>query len=229
MARKSKLKRFADLYTFDNVYQNHSATEAIIFDKNQQQVDLSGQWGAQHFKNNHPIVLELACGKGDYVRQLAKAYPQQNFIGVDLKGNRIWVGAKACLEDGLNNAAFLRTRIEQLGGIFAPNEVDEIWITFPDPYLREGKSNKRLTSPRFLPQYKKLLKSGGIVHLKTDDDTLYAYTLETLKEQNATILYHSDNIYASALAYPELDFKTHYEGQHLANGLTIKYIRFQLP
>lgn len=228
MGKKNKLQKFAELFTFPNVYQNMSATEVRLMDTNGEGTNLQGKWCKEHFKNENPLVLELACGKGDYVRELARAYPDRNFIGMDLKGNRIWRGASDALEEGLNNAAFLRSRIELLDGFFAEGEVNEIWITFPDPYLRPSKAGKRLTAPRFLDLYRKVLKKGGIVHLKTDDPTLYEFTLETLNELKLPIAYQNDNIYASDLAYPELRYKTFYEHQHLANGRTIKYVRFGL-
>ncbi len=229
MSRRNKLQKFAEVLSFPNVYENFDASNPSLAGENGVQVDLKGKWQEVHFKNDQPITLELACGKGDYAIGLAQRFPDRNFIGVDIKGARIWRGAKTALEAGLQNVAFLRTRIEQLSLFFDENEVDEIWITFPDPFLRKGKENRRLTSPNFLSQYPKLLKSGGLVHLKTDDPTLYEYTLEVLAEQkNYTLLYHDDDIYAKPLPMPELEIKTFYEKQHLAAGKTIKYIRFQL-
>ena len=213
------------MFSLPNVYQNQMATEAKILDHHGELVDMRGQW-AKHFGNDKPIVLELACGKGDYALALAKDFPDKNFVAIDLKGNRLWVGATTAIREELENVAFLRTRIEVLEQIFAEGEVSEIWITFPDPFLRESKSMKRLTSERFLPKYKQLLKPGGYVHLKTDDDTLYMYTLEVLEERGTVPLYQNDNIYASPLAFPELAHKTYYERGHLERGLTIKYVRF---
>ncbi len=229
MSRRNKLQKFAEVLSFPNVYENFDASNPALAGENGVPVDLKGKWKEVHFKNNHPLTLELACGKGDYAIGLAQRFPERNFIGVDIKGARIWRGAKTALEAGLHNVAFLRTRIEQLSLFFDGNEVDEIWITFPDPFLRKGKENRRLTSANFLNQYPKLLKKGGLVHLKTDDPTLYEYTLEVLAEQkNYTLLYHDDDIYAKPLPMPELEIKTFYEKQHLAAGKTIKYIRFRL-
>ncbi len=229
MSRRNKLQKFAEVLSFPNVYENFDASNPALAGENGVPVDLKGKWKEAHFKNNQPLTLELACGKGDYAIGLAQRFPERNFIGVDIKGARIWRGAKTALEAGLHNVAFLRTRIEQLSLFFDGNEVDEIWITFPDPFLRKGKENRRLTSANFLNQYPKLLKKGGLVHLKTDDPTLYEYTLEVLAEQkNYTLLYHDDDIYAKPLPMPELEIKTFYEKQHLAAGKTIKYIRFRL-
>ena len=190
-------------------------------------IDLRGKWAEQHFGNAQPLTLELACGRGEYTLGLAKRYPERNFIGVDIKGARIWKGAHLALNEGLTNVAFLRTRIEQIALFFAPQEVAEIWITFPDPFLRESKANRRLTSPFFIAQYRRILAPNGIVHLKTDEPNLYAFTLETLAADAATaLLYSDDDIYALPLPFPELELKTYYEQMHLAEGKTIKYVRF---
>ncbi len=229
MSKRNKLLKFAEILSFPNVYENFDSANPSLAGKDGAEVELKGKWAAQHFKNNSPITLELACGKGEYTLGLAGAFPDRNFIGVDIKGARIWRGAKTALEQGIANAAFLRTRIEQITLFFGPGEVDEIWITFPDPFLKKGKANRRLTSQNFLQQYKKILKKGGLVHLKTDDPTLYGFTLETLADQaDYQLLYHDDDIYAKPLPMPELEFKTFYEKQHLAVGRTIKYVRFQL-
>lgn len=228
MSRKNKLQRFAELGTLPNVYQNPSMEQPHLLDQQGETVTLQGQWSEKHFGNDAPLVLELACGKGDYTLALARERPDRNFIGIDLKGNRVWKGATSALSEGLPNVAFLRSQIEFLALFFGPGEVSEIWITFPDPYSRPGKSRKRLTSARFLNLYRKVLRPGGIVHLKTDDDGLFAFTLETLAEEKAQILYQNDNIYASPLEFPELEHKTYYERGHLAIGKTIKYVRFLL-
>ena len=229
MSRKNKLQRFADLLTFPNVYENFSLKDPKLLGADGEELEMKGKWNAVHFKNDHPITLELACGGGEYTVALAEMYPQRNFIGVDIKGARIWKGAKRALEGKLDNAAFLRTRIELINNFFEPGEVNEVWITFPDPFLRESKSNRRLTSPYFLNEYRKFLPKGSIIHLKTDSPELYAFTLETVEEYpHTTLLYHDDNIYTKALPLPELDIKTYYEGKHLENGLTIKYVRIQL-
>ena len=229
MSRKNKLQKFADLLQFPNVYENYDAKDPKLVGINGIPVDLKGQWNAQHFKKDQHLVLELACGRGEYSLALAKAYPQHHFIGVDIKGARIWKGASIALEEGLENVAFLRTRIEQIELFFAAEEVDEIWITFPDPFLRKSKANRRLTSAPFLERYRKILKKGGIVHLKTDEPNLYEFTLETLEADPRTkVLYQSDDIYSSELPFEELAVKTYYEKMHLEDGKTIKYIRFTI-
>ncbi len=226
---KNKLKKFGDLLTFPNVYENYDPKfPKLLLDKDTE-VDMKGQWLSSHFNNQYPLVLELACGRGEYTVALAEAYPNKNFIGVDVKGARIWKGATYALENQLNNAAFLRTRIEQITLFFAENEVDEIWITFPDPFLRESKENRRLTSAKFLDRYQKIIKPGAIIHLKTDDPTLYEFTLNTLQQyKGATLLYTKDDIYQDALDFPELAYKTYYEKSHLAIGRKIKYVKFKI-
>lgn len=229
MSRRNKLQKFAEVLSFPNVYENYDATNPGLTGVNGTPVDLKGKWKSDHFKNNHPITLELGCGKGDYAVGLAQRYPERNFIGVDIKGARIWRGAKTALETGLQNVAFLRTRIEQAALFFEKDEIDEIWITFPDPFLQKGKENRRLTSQNFLDRYLQFLKKGGLVHLKTDDSTLYIYTLEVLSKQNSYILIcHDDDIYNRSLPIEELEIKTFYEKQHLAQGKSIKYICFKL-
>ena len=204
MSRRNKLQKFAEVVSFSNVYENFDATNPRLMGENGVPVILKGSWKSIHFKNDYPITLELACGKGDYAVGLAELFPERNFIGVDIKGARIWRGAKTALETGLQNVAFLRTRIEQAALFFGVNEVDEIWITFPDPFLRKGKENRRLTSLNFLERYRQFLKNGGLVHLKTDDPTLYAFTLEVLaQQQDYVLLYQShmnyENLYYSTL------------------------------
>lgn len=229
MSRRNKLLKFTQLHEFTNVYENFDAGESTLVGKLGEEVDMRGKWNAQHFHNDHPITLELACGRGEYTLALAARFPDRNFIGVDIKGARIWKGAGRALERGLQNAAFLRARIELISFFFEPSEVSEIWITFPDPFLRRSKSNRRLTSPVFLNAFKKILKPGGLVHLKTDEGQLYDFTLETLAtEPSYELLYHNDDIYASELPFEELGFKTYYENQHLAAGKSIKYVRFVL-
>ena len=229
MSRRNKLQKFAEVLSFPNVYENFDAKNPVLTGTGGVEVDLKGKWAQQHFSNDNPITLELACGKGDYTLGLARQFPERNFIGVDIKGARIWRGAKTALEEGLTNAAFLRTRIELIARFFEKGEVSEIWITFPDPFLRKSKANRRLTSDHFLEQYKRILANGGLVHLKTDEPNLYDFTLEVLAEnKDYTLLYHDDDIYSKALPMPELELKTFYEKQHLAAGKTIKYIRFRL-
>lgn len=229
MSKRNKLQKFAELLTFPNVYENFDSKKPQLVGENGTPVDLMGKWADVHFKNNYPVVLELACGRGEYTLGLARRFPQVNFIGVDIKGARIWKGARIALEEKLNNVAFLRTRIEQISLFFAPEEVSEIWITFPDPFLRNSKANRRLTAPNFLRAYRKILKSDGLVHLKTDEPNLFEFTMEVLEQDNEVeILYQDKDIYATPLPFPELELKTYYENMHLADGKSIKYVRFKL-
>jgi tRNA (guanine-N7-)-methyltransferase len=211
---QKKLLRFAELNTFPNVLQ---------FPK-----DISGKWN-DHFKNNNPITLELACGKGEYTVGLGQLFPQRNFIGIDLKGNRIWVGAKKGLQNKLTNIAFLRTEIDQLTGYFAKDEVAEIWITFPDPQLRRSKAKKRLTHPKFLRLYQQILIPGGLIHLKTDSPDLYRFTKMVIGLYNCMIKKDSDNVYKEESVADELKIKTHYESLDIAGSNRVFYLCFSLP
>lgn len=211
---KKKLIRWAELLTFPHVFQ---------FPENMQ-----GTWNKEVFKNDNPIVLELACGKGEYTVNLAKSYPDKNFIGVDIKGHRMWVGAKQSLTENIPNTAFLRTEIEKIDTYFTPDEISEIWITFPDPQLRDGKAKKRLTSPRFLELYKKILQKGGTIHLKTDNTVLYEYTLEILAEQCLPVIKQTANLYEAPFLDEHLSIKTTYEKIFTEKGEMIKYIQFVL-
>ncbi|MCS6929918.1 MAG: tRNA (guanosine(46)-N7)-methyltransferase TrmB [Saprospiraceae bacterium] len=229
MSRKNKLQKFAEIRTFPNVYECYDVQHPSLVGVGMEPIDLKGRWRQVHFQNNHPLVLELACGGGEYTIALARQFSKCNFIGVDVKGNRIWKGAKIALESGLSNAAFLRTRIEVIEHFFAPNEVDEIWITFPDPFPRPSKANRRLTSPFFLEKYRRILRPGGIVHLKHDDSAFFHFTLETIaNDPQCKLLYADEDIYAKPLPWPELGICTRYEAMHLAEGKTIKYVRFQI-
>lgn len=229
MSKRNKLQKFAELLTFPNVYENFDSRLPQLTGADGEIIDLKGKWATQHFQNSQPITLELACGRGEYALSLARMYPERNFIGVDVKGARIWKGASIALEEGLKNVAFLRTRIELIAYFFDLKEISEIWITFPDPFLGNSKANRRLTSPHFLDLYRKILQPDGIVHLKTDEPNLYEFTMETLAaDAKATVLYHDDDIYAKALPFPELAFKTYYERMHLTDGKTIKYVRFKI-
>ncbi len=229
MGKKNKHRKFADLLSYPNVYENYDPKQPRLLSGDNQEADLKGKWASTHFGNNHGLILELACGRGEYTVALAEAFPDINFIGVDVKGARMWQGASIALEKGQKNAAFLRTRIEQIDLFFEKEEVSGIWITFPDPFLRESKENKRLTSARFLDRYRSILNAGAILHLKTDDPTLYQFTLDTLAGyEGARILYFHDDIYSLPLPFPELEYKTHYEKSHLAAGKTIKYVRFTI-
>ncbi len=229
MSRRNKLEKFAELLIFPNVYECFDPTDPHLIGLHGEKADLRGQWAAQHFQNDRPIVLELACGRGEYTLGLARRCPERNFIGVDIKGARIWKGARIALQEELKNAAFLRIRIEQIAAFFAPGEVSEIWITFPDPFLRKSKANRRLTSPPFLGEYRKILRPEGRIHLKTDAPNLYEYTLQVLSDtEAATMLYHDDDIYRRALPVSGLEIKTYYERMHLQEGKTIKYVQFSL-
>ncbi len=176
---RNKLKKFAELSALPNVFENANAAQPKLTQGGIEEVEMSGKWST-FFKNNNPIVLELACGRGEYSVALSVLYPNKNFIGVDIKGARLHQGATRALRQNLENVAFIRTRIEQIDMFFSENEISEIWITFPDPFLNETKSNRRLTSIPFLERYCKFLKKDGILHLKTDSTELYDFTLETL-------------------------------------------------
>ncbi len=229
MSTRNKLQKFSELLRFPHVFENFSYEKPELHGEAGNIVDLKGAWNAAHFKNNQPITLELACGRGEYTAALAERYPQRNFIGVDIKGARIWQGATQCLEKGLTNGAFLRTRIELVDRFFGENEVDEIWITFPDPFLKDSKSNRRLTSAWFLNVYRNFLKKGGIVHLKTDSPVLYDFTLEILAaDEQCTLLYASEDLYAAPLAYDELDVQTYYEAKNISGSGVSKYLRFTI-
>ena len=228
MSRRNKLQKFAEVATYQNVYESFDVDDPTLTCCGTQYL-MPGKWDEHHFQNAQLITLELACGKGEYTLGLAEKFPDRNFIGVDIKGARIWKGARRALQLDLSNAAFLRTRIERLNTFIAPGEVTEIWIVFPDPFPRESKANRRLTSPYFLEIYRKVLVPGGIIHLKTDDENLYHFTLEVIAaDARCTLLYHDEDIYAKPLPMEELDIKTFYEVQHLAAGKKIKYVRFSL-
>lgn len=229
MSRKNKLKKFADILEFPNVYECYNVKQPALVGANMEPVELRGQWQDRHFGNRHPLTLELACGGGEYTVALARRFSERNFIGVDIKGNRIWKGAKEALADQLANVAFVRTRIEVLEYFFAPDEIDEIWITFPDPFPRPSKENRRLTSAYFLEKYRHYLRPGGLVHLKHDDPDFYRFTLDTIAaDPRCTLEYQNDDIYAGELPLPELGIQTAYEKMHLAAGKTIKYVRFRI-
>ncbi|RYD92210.1 MAG: tRNA (guanosine(46)-N7)-methyltransferase TrmB [Sphingobacteriales bacterium] len=209
-----KLIRFAEIETFPNVLQYPEG--------------MAGKWHT-HFGNDNPLTLELACGKGEYTLGLARMYPERNFMGVDLKGNRIWAGARKAIAEGLKNVAFLRILIDGIEKFFAPGEVDEIWITFPDPQLRTGKAKKRLTHPRFLRRYQQILKPGGRIHLKTDSPNLYGFTMKVCAMYGCTVVEHSDNVYAQEVINPELAIKTYYESLDIAGAARVHYVSFTLP
>ena len=224
---KDKLKKFAEMESFSNVFQNKSFTNPQLFGAYNKAMDLKGKWAEHVFKNGHPITLELACGKGEYTLALARKYPNQNFIGVDIKGNRIWRGAKTALEEGLSNVAFLRTKIELLHHFFAFEEVAEFWITFADPFLK--KPNNRLTAPRFLSLYRSISASDAVINLKTDSPELYSFTQGVAMAETLRIEIDCTDVYEKGLQLDDiLHVKTHYEKMHLEIGRVIKYLRFGL-
>ncbi len=215
---KKKLVKFADLNTFDHVIQ-FSYSKLIS-----EGFALKGNWRGNFFKNDNPIVLELGCGKGEYTVGLARLFPNKNFIGVDIKGSRMWSGAKEVHLEELRNCGFIRTNIELLSHFFAKGEISEIWITFPDPQMK--RTNKRLTAVRFLNQYCEMLQPEGIIHLKTDSEFLYQYTLATIEANHFDIQVNTPDLYASGMADDILGIRTYYEQQWLDRGKTIKYLRF---
>lgn len=217
---KDKLKRFAENETFNSLYQ---PSFEEIFHKD---YNLKGKWNSQVFHNSNPIVLELGCGRGEYTIDLAREFPQNNFIGIDIKGARLWRGAKTAETEHLKNVAFLRTRIEFIDSIFATDEVSQIWITFADPQIK--RDNKRLTNVVFLERYLKFLKNGGIIHLKTDSRFLHEYTLALAQQNELDILEINKDIYGTGRADNILSIKTHYEKQYLERGVPITYLSFRL-
>ena len=218
---KNKLFRFAEMKKMDHVFE--PSMEEI---KNGA-VDYKGNWSKTVFKNDNPITLELGCGKGEYAVGLAKKYPNKNFVGVDIKGARMWVGAKQCIEEGIENVAFLRTKIDFIDKLFAENEIDEIWLTFSDP--QPNKPNKRLTSKIFIDRYRKILKPGGIIHLKTDSDVLFESTENEIKEHGYNCTYFTWDLYNDIQKMPNnikdiLHIKTHYEELFTQRGHTVNFI-----
>ncbi len=211
---QKKLIRFAELNTFPNVLQ---------FPK-----EMAGQWKS-FLKNNNSITLELACGKGEYAVGLGRLYPNRNFIGIDLKGNRIWVGAKKALQQNLSNVAFLRTEIDRITEYFAKDEVATIWITFPDPQLRKSKAKKRLTHPKFLRLYQQFLIPGGLIHLKTDSPDLYHFTKIVIDLYGCVLQKDINDLWKQSTVTDELKIKTHYESLDIACSNRIHYLCFSLP
>jgi tRNA (guanine-N7-)-methyltransferase len=221
---KRKLQRFAENETFNHFFQPGWEELSAGF-------SLRGNWNSRFFKNSNPVIIEMGCGKGEYTVDLSSKYPQRNFIGIDKKGARMWRGAKISNEDSRANVAFVRIRAENIAKVFGPAEIDEIWITFPEPQPNSPRHSKRFTSPQFIERYRQVLKPGGIIHLKTDNDMFYEYTLEVIREYGHTLLYNNPDLYATP-DDPEvkdvIDVQTHYEKIWLEQGLTIKYLRFRL-
>lgn len=223
MASKNKLKRFKENETFSNVFQP-TRKQAL-----ENTLELKGNWNERVFKNDHPLVLELGCGRGEYTIGLAQRYPDRNYIGVDNRGARFWYGAKEAIESNLENVCFLRTKIELIDKLFKPNEVDEIWFTFPDPQTKYQRTKHRLTNPAFLNMYKQILKPGGMVHLKTDSEFLYGYTLGLLEGAGVTIDYAHHDVYKNKYSPEEVvGIQTYYENMYLEKNKKITYLRFQL-
>ena len=222
---KGKLQKFAEMETFSNVFQYpFSVIENVPF-------EMKGHWREQYFHNDNPIVLELGCGKGEYTVELARLYPQVNFIGVDIKGARMHKGAKEALTAGLSNVAFLRTNIEIIDRFFAKDEVQEIWLTFSDPQMKNPR--KRLTSTYFMNRYRHFLVDGGLVHLKTDSNFLFTYTTYMVEENRLPLLFRTEDLYHTDGIDEEtrkiLSIQTFYEAQWIARGLNIRYMKFHLP
>jgi len=189
--------------------------------------NVKGRWISEYFRNDHPITLELACGKGEYTIELAQRFPNRNFVGVDIKGARLWRGAKRAIALNLHNAAFLRIKIDDITDFFSEGEVDEIWLTFPDPYPKSTRGNSRLTSPKYLELYRRILKRGGVIHLKTDNSILFSYTLDVLQSEGKV---HSafEDLYSQNVGDGVLSIQTTYEKRFLARGVPIKYLKFSL-
>jgi tRNA (guanine-N7-)-methyltransferase len=225
MSKKNKLQKFEENKSFDNLFQY--SYERIMAEG----FPLQGRWRTDFFHNDNPIVLELGCGKGEYTVGLARAHRDINYIGIDIKGARMWRGLTQAREEGLTNVAFIRARIDQIEHFFGPNEVDEIWVTFPDPHPGEGERNARhrLTSPEFLQRYRKIVKPEGILNLKTDSPIMYEFTLhEVIEKQGLPLLYATDDLYANDDVIEVKTIRTFYEQMWLDQGLTIKYLRFKI-
>jgi tRNA (guanine-N7-)-methyltransferase len=222
---KGKLAKFADMETYENVFQYpYSVVEHVPF-------EMQGHWHEEYFHNDNPIVLELGCGKGEYTVGLAKRYPDMNFIGVDIKGARMWTGATQAVKEGLRNVAFLRTNIEIIDRFFAPDEVTEIWLTFSDPQMKNPR--KRLTSTYFMNRYRRFLIDGGLIHLKTDSNFLFTYTTYMVEKNRLPLILHTNDLYSENSEYSEFSeaasIQTYYEQMWIDRGLNIKYMKFHLP
>ena len=218
---KGKLQKFADMARYPHVFEYpYSVVDDVPF-------EMKGHWGESFFGNDRPIVLELGCGRGEYTVGLGRLFPGKNFIGVDIKGARMWSGATESLQAGMKNVAFLRTNIEIIDRFFAPGEVSELWLTFSDPQMK--KATKRLTSTYFLERYRRFLTDGGLIHVKTDSNFLFTYTRLLLEANRLPAEVLTDDLYHSGQADEILGIRTYYEQQWLARGISIKYIRFRLP
>ena len=222
---KGKLAKFADMETYENVFQYpYSVVEHVPF-------EMQGHWHEAYFHNDNPIVLELGCGKGEYTVGLAKRYPDMNFIGVDIKGARMWTGATQAVKEGLKNVAFLRTNIEIIDRFFAPDEVTEIWLTFSDPQMKNPR--KRLTSTYFMNRYRRFLIDGGIIHLKTDSNFLFTYTTYMVEKNHLPLVLRTNDLYSENSENSEYSeaasIQTYYEQMWIDRGLNIKYMKFHLP
>lgn len=218
---KNKLAKFADMASYPHVFEYpYSAVDNVPF-------DMKGNWHKQFFKNENPIVLELGCGRGEYTVGLGSLFPDKNFIGVDIKGARMWTGATEALQADMKNVAFLRTNIEIIDRFFAPGEVSEIWLTFSDPQMK--KATKRLTSTYFMERYRKFLTDNGIIHLKTDSNFMFTYTRYMIEKNRLPVEVMTEDLYHSGMADEILSIKTYYEQQWLERGLNIKYVKFHLP
>lgn len=216
---KRKLQQFAELATFTNVIQQPFGKENFDY-------PLKGNWGRDFFKNNHPIVLELGCGKGEYSVALAKKHPEFNYIGLDIKGNRIWTGAKKALEDNLSNVGFIRSQVDRIGNFFAPGEIYGIWVTFPDPKPKKGNARKRLTSAEMVSIYQKVLRPGGQIQLKTDSTFNYDFTLETIRDNQYQLVRHSEDIDRDYPGEELLQIRTYYEQKFREKGFPIRFVSF---
>ena len=222
---KGKLAKFADMETYENVFQYpYSVVEHVPF-------EMQGHWHEEYFHNDNPIVLELGCGKGEYTVGLAKRYPDMNFIGVDIKGARMWTGATQAVKEGLRNVAFLRTNIEIIDRFFAPDEVTEIWLTFSDPQMKNPR--KRLTSTYFMNRYRRFLIDGGLIHLKTDSNFLFTYTTYMVEKNQLPLILRTNDLYSENSENSEFSeaasIQTYYEQMWIDRGLNIKYMKFHLP
>ena len=215
---RKKLIRFQEIQSRDNIVSGQDVEPEAY----------KGKWGERFFKNLNPIVLELGCGRGEYTVGLAEKFPDKNFLGIDVKGDRIWFGSTSAIENNLVNVGFLRAQIQQLDLFFEEGEVSEIWITFPDPRPKVRDAKRRLTSPRFLKLYQKILVPQGIIHLKTDNTPLYEYTLEVLEDMAANVVAHTDDLYTSDLMNEQLGIKTRFERSFFEKGFSIKYLKFNL-